>query len=119
LSDGGDSGPVKYRMSVMTSGPRTPVARRITPIGDVNFGEFFAGLTHPFTHVLVDGPRLGGGDGGGEGGGTGEEETSRESLGAIGAEAGELGEATPASRSQADSSAVAATTTVAARKPDR
>ncbi len=44
LSDGGDSGPVKYRMSVITSGPFTPVVRRITPSGDVYFGEVFAGV---------------------------------------------------------------------------
>jgi hypothetical protein len=52
----------------------------------VYFGELFEGLTHPFTHVLVVWPRLGGGDAGGEGGATGVEETPGASVGRITAE---------------------------------
>jgi hypothetical protein len=57
-------------MSVTTSGPETPVVRRMTPSGDVNFGESFRGVTHPFTQALVVSPRLDGGDAGGGGGAT-------------------------------------------------
>jgi hypothetical protein len=57
-------------MSVTTSGPFTPVVRRITPSGDVNRGESVAGVRHPFTHVLVVSPRVGGGEAGGDGGAT-------------------------------------------------
>jgi hypothetical protein len=58
-------------MSVTTSGPETPVVRRMTPSGDVNFGESFMGVTHPFTQVFVGSPRLGGGDAGAGGGAIG------------------------------------------------
>ncbi|MGZ4108226.1 MAG: phospholipase C [Actinomycetota bacterium] len=70
-------------MSVTTSGPFTPVVRRITPSGEVNFGESFAGVTQPLTQALVVSPLRGGGDAGGEGGGTGDVVTTAdaESLG--------------------------------------
>jgi hypothetical protein len=58
-------------MSVTTSGPFTPVVRRITPSGEVNFGEPSAGETQPFTHVVLVSPRRGGGEAGGDGGSTG------------------------------------------------
>jgi hypothetical protein len=51
-------------MSVITSGSRMPVVRRITPSGEVYFGEVLAGRTQPFTHVVVVPPLRGGGDAG-------------------------------------------------------
>jgi hypothetical protein len=119
LSDGGDSGPVKYRMSVITSGPLAPVVRRITPSGDVYFGEVFAGVIHPFTHVVVVSPRRGGGDAGGDGGTTGVVETLGEEAGEMTAEPGVVGFATSAPPSHAASVSAAAATTAGANLPIR
>jgi hypothetical protein len=54
-------------MSVTTSGPFTPVVRRITPSGDVKRGEPAAGVLHPLTQLPVVSPRVGGGEAGGLG----------------------------------------------------
>jgi len=68
------------------------VVRRITPIGEVYFGDVFFGVIQPFTHVLVVWPRRGGGDAGGGGGSTsvGDGET------AVSRAVGDKGEAEPA-----------------------
>src|SRR5581483_9890244 len=60
-------------MSVTTSGPCTPVVRRMIPSGCVNRADPEGGVTHPWTHEDVAGPAVGGGDAGGGGGGTGED----------------------------------------------
>src|SRR3990170_1765507 len=68
LSDGGDSGPSKYRMSTTVSGPFTPVVRRTIPSGSRNRGVPSCGLPHPFTQSSALGPRVGGGSSGRAGG---------------------------------------------------
>jgi hypothetical protein len=60
-------------MSTTTSGPVTPVVRRMMPSGCRYRAESDGGVFHPSTHVLVAGPRVGNGVAGGLGGCTGEE----------------------------------------------
>lgn len=71
MSLGGDSGPSKYRMSVTTSGPSTPVVRRTMAIGWWWSGVPSGGVRQPFAQVGCGGPAVGGGEKGGEGGSTG------------------------------------------------
>ena len=71
MSDGGDSGPSKERRSTTSSGPRTPVIRRITRSGASYRAESRGGVTHPSTQSAATGPRVAGG-GSGSAGGVGE-----------------------------------------------
>ncbi len=48
-------------MSTTTSGPFTPVVRRITPRGSVDLGVPAGGVTHPSTHSAEATPLVGGG----------------------------------------------------------
>jgi hypothetical protein len=93
-------------MSVTTSGPRTPVVRRMIPSGEENTGETRRGVTHPFTHVFRASPRRGGGDAGRDGGAT-VVDPRADSVGRITAEAGLVGCASPAPGPHADTSALA------------
>jgi phospholipase C len=101
-------------MSVITSGPRTPVVWRITPSGDEYFGEVLGGVIHPFTHVLVVSPRRGGTNSGGEGGATGVGEALGDDVGAMTRDGVVVGLATSVPPSHAASSRAVATTTEAA-----
>ena len=68
MSEGGDSGPWKYRMSTTVSGPLTSVVRRTMPSGCRYAGDPSFGVTHPFTHSGDASARLGGGRSGNAGG---------------------------------------------------
>jgi hypothetical protein len=103
-------------MSVTTSGPATPVDRRMIPSGEENLGASRRGVTHPFTHALAASPRRGGGDAGRGGGGTAVVEPVGDSVGRITAEAPLVGWATPAPGSHAEASAIAMATIAAVRK---
>src|SRR5581483_8243175 len=72
-------------MSVTTSGPWTPVVRRMIPSGWVNRGDPAGGVTQPCTHDEVAGPIVGGGDAGGGGGGRGEDVIEVVGIGETGA----------------------------------
>jgi len=71
-SDGGDSGPSKYRMSMTTSGPWIPDVRRMMPSGSRNRAVPACGVTQPWTQSIATAPCFGGGDANGEGGATGD-----------------------------------------------
>src|SRR4249919_392250 len=90
--DGGDSGPMNRRMSTTTSGPRTPVVRRMIPSGSVNCGVPGNGVAHPWSHVPVGGPLVAG-DTMGSAGGVGESAGDPGVSGAIGDDLDDAGDA--------------------------
>jgi hypothetical protein len=73
-------------------------------------------VTHPFTHVPAASPRRGGGDAGRGGGASVVGDPLGDSVGRITAEAGLVGEASSAVRSQAATSAIAVAIIAAGRR---